>query len=110
MRLELDKRIWAMTHAELVAAIGELARDLGVLAFYVPDSRRVRGRGMPDYLLIGRSRILFREVKTETGTRSTDQTRVGYRIGAARGDYAIWRPSDWYSGTVEAQLRQIMTH
>lgn len=57
--------------------------------------------GLPDLLLVGKRGILFRELKAEGGDLSTAQRIYGYRITAAGGDHAVWRPEDLASGSIE---------
>ncbi len=51
--------------------------------------------GWPDLCVVGRGRILYRELKTDKGRLSDEQVAWGDAIGMAGGDWAVWRISDW---------------
>lgn len=53
------------------------------------------GAGWPDLVLVRGDRILYRELKTETGKPTPEQIAWGITLTTAGGDWAIWRPSDW---------------
>ena len=91
-----------LTHDGLCRAIVHLARDYGVLARYLPDSRQLYGSpGEPDILMIGRH-VAFAEVKTGHAQRDPDQTTWRYAVEAAGVPCVLWRESDYDSGTVRA--------
>ena len=92
-----------MSEARLQAHIVKVARDLGWWVYHTYDSRRNRP-GFPD-LFLARDRILYRECKTEKGRLSAEQKRVHAQLRRAGGDVAVWRPSDYYSGLIERELR-----
>lgn len=75
---------------------------LGTTSFHVPDARRMTP-GLPDWIIIGR-RVLWRELKSDYGAVSREQTRMGYLLQAAGEDYAVWRPVDFHSGRIEREL------
>lgn len=52
------------------------------------------GAGFPDLELVGRGRIIHRELKRNNGRVSVDQAAWGERINANGGDWAVWRPRD----------------
>ncbi|MYA99280.1 VRR-NUC domain-containing protein [Candidatus Poribacteria bacterium] len=76
-------------HAEVVA----MAKMMGYLVYHTYDSRRSEP-GFPDLVLVGRDRILYRELKTETGKLSPAQKNWGEQLQASGGDWDVWRPSD----------------
>lgn len=53
------------------------------------------GAGFPDLELVGRGRILHRELKRRKGKPTPEQIRWGERINANGGDWKIWTPADW---------------
>lgn len=53
------------------------------------------GAGFPDLVIVGHGRVLFRELKTETGSVSDDQMAWGELLHKNGADWNIWRPSDW---------------
>lgn len=64
-------------------------------------------KGYPDFTIAGPGGILFREVKSSDGRRSMAQVHWGKTLTRAGGDYGIWRPEDWESGRIDAELRTI---
>jgi hypothetical protein len=55
------------------------------------------GKGFPDLVLV-RERIIFAELKTDTGRLRPDQTAWLDALGAAAGtnvEVHVWRPKDW---------------
>jgi hypothetical protein len=95
-----------MTEAELTEAIIALAEEeLGLLAHWNPDSRRVRGRkGFPDLVIAGVGGVLFAEVKTGGGETSPDQDLWRWTLHEADQRHVIWRASDWEAGSVRRTL------
>ena len=69
-----------------------LAKQFGWMVYHTYDSRRSEP-GFPDLVLV-RDRILYRELKSETGRITPTQKQWGERLTLAGADYAIWRPSD----------------
>lgn len=68
------------------------------------DMRRSRG-GLPDWVIVGRDVILFRELKSEYGQLQPAQRAWRDALVGAGANWAIWRPSDLLSGLIEYQLR-----
>ena len=53
------------------------------------------GAGWPDLVLVRRSRIVYAELKSETGRLSPEQDEWLEALAAAGGECWVWRPSDW---------------
>ena len=51
------------------------------------------GAGFPDLVLV-RNRIIYAELKTDTGKLSRAQQAWGSELIAAGGEYYVWRPRD----------------
>lgn len=85
----------------------ELAERLGWLVYHVFDSRRSQA-GFPDLVLLhpGTGRVLFRELKTQTGKtrKMQDVWLAGLRLGGL--DAKVWRPEDWVSGEIQKTLME----
>src|SRR5258708_28198331 len=79
-----------MTHNELMAKIANLARNLGVDVFSIPDSRNVTSSGWPDLCLAGAGGVAFPEVKVAPDDLSAAQRRWGARRPHARLHYPGW--------------------
>jgi hypothetical protein len=52
------------------------------------------GKGFPDLVLV-RDRIVYAELKSETGKPSLDQKAWRDAILGAGGEWYLWRPGDW---------------
>lgn len=94
-----------MPEAALQKAVTDLCKLLGIWWYHVGDSRRDRA-GWPDLALIGR-RLIYRELKTDSGTLRIEQAEVGARMRRAGVDWAVWRPADLRSGKILAELEAI---
>lgn len=62
--------------------------------------------GWPDLTLIG-TKILYREIKTDTGRVSKSQEHIGAAIEWAESDWAVWREEDYSGGKIAHELDQI---
>jgi len=64
------------------------------------------GMGWPDWTFVRakRRRVLFRELKSTTGTVSPDQARVLAFLRSAGQDADVWRPADMDSGRILREL------
>ncbi len=95
-----------MTERELQEAVARMCRDLGLFHKHDPDSRWNRDSGWPDSFIMNQrtGRVMFRELKTQSGTLSREQKIMGYALSAGGHDWRVWRPADLLDGTVAAQL------
>lgn len=93
-----------ITEKQLTQTVRQLARTLGFLEFHPYDSRRSTP-GFPDLVLVGRGRVLYRELKTETGRVSPEQKVWLDALQSAGQDAGIWRPPDLYSGLIAKDLQ-----
>lgn len=95
-----------MTEAELMASVKDAARDLGILAFHVPDSRGMLP-GLPDLILMGKNGTIWRELKNRYGQLTGAQRLVGYLLQGGGQDWDTWRPADLDSGRIATELEAI---
>jgi hypothetical protein len=95
-----------MAEAELQEQIRTMCAGLGLAVQHIHDPRRSWLPGWPDLVIIG-NRVLWRELKSETGSLSPDQRRVGSLITRAGGNWSTWRPRDLMSGVIARQLQEI---
>lgn len=65
------------------------------------------GKGFPDLLIVGPGGLIFRELKSTKGRLTADQAVWRDRLLAAGQDWAIWRPADWDSDRIRAELREL---
>jgi hypothetical protein len=82
-----------MTEADLLRAVTDLARWLGLRYFHDNDSRRNRA-GFPDLVVAGQGGFIFRELKAEKGRLRPEQLDWISRLDQGGADVGIWRPSD----------------
>jgi hypothetical protein len=94
-----------MSEAALQSAVLELAAWYGIACYHTHDSRRSQP-GYPDLTIAG-SRVIWRELKSGRGRLSPAQVEWGERLQLAGCDWAVWRPADWHSGLVRAELAAI---
>lgn len=96
-----------MPEVLLQRAVLTMCRVYGLTGFHEQDSRRQVVKGWPDLVIIGGSKILWRELKSESGAITVEQRRVGSILAKSSEDWAIWRPSTLFSGSIERTLAEI---
>ena len=98
-----------MNHDEVIARIGQLADQTGVVRWaYFPSSVRVRGhRGLPDLLLAGPGGIAFAEIKTGSGALEPGQIAWRDTLLASGAAWHLWWPAALYDGSVDRELRRL---
>lgn len=96
----------AMSERQLQELIIELAKRMGWLAYHTFDSRRSTP-GFLDLVMVHprQRRILWRELKSETGTTTPEQKAWISALSLVGADVDVWRPRDWVSGRIERELR-----
>ncbi len=72
--------------------VTDIAEAAGWHWHHVQNSRRSRP-GFPD-LVLWRERVVFAELKTQTGKTSVDQLRVLGQLWLAAAEAYVWRPDD----------------
>lgn len=82
-----------LSEAHFQARVVAYAKLLGLLVFHDYDSRR-SAAGFPDLVIVG-NRVIFVELKTETGRIRPEQQTWLNRLRDAGATAAVWRPSDW---------------
>jgi hypothetical protein len=95
-----------MTEADLEVEVRGACAERAIAWFHVADSRGMN-RGFPDNVIIGRRGLLWRELKSDGGKLSPEQTAIGYALKALGQDWAVWRPVDWHNGTITTELEGI---
>lgn len=94
-----------LTEAEFQRLVIELAQTLGYLVAHFRPGRNRRnqwstavqgdGKGYPDLTLVGRGKVLFVELKSNTGDLTPEQEKWLDRINKNGGVGLVWRPSQW---------------
>jgi hypothetical protein len=94
-----------MTEDELLKLVTVHAGRYGWLVYHTHDSRRSQA-GYPDLHLVhvGRKLTLFRELKSMKGSARPEQKVWLAALKSVGSDAGIWRPIDWFDGTISEQL------
>lgn len=94
-----------VSEKQFQSAVIALAKRHLWLCYHTFDSRKSQA-GFPDLVLV-RDRIIFAELKTETGRPTADQERWLEGLREAGAEVHLWKPSDWAS--IEATLAREAT-
>jgi hypothetical protein len=95
-----------VTEEQLLDNVTELAQWLRLLTYHTRDSRR-SAPGFPDLVIAGRFGVIFAELKSRAGNLTTQQQTWKWTLLASGQAWRLWRPADWESGHIEAELRAI---
>lgn len=117
MTATASARTWtkAMSEENLLSCVLDLARLLGLRTAHFRPALTDKGwrtpvagdgKGWPDLIIVG-SRLIVRELKAERGNTTAEQVAWFAALRAAGVDVAIWKPNDWLSGQVRAELETI---
>lgn len=90
----------------LDAHVRRLIADLGLFGYH-PRNSKGSEPGWPDWVIVGRCGILFRELKSESGTVTPEQRHVGELITKAGGNWRVWRPRDLLGGDIGRELASV---
>jgi VRR-NUC domain-containing protein len=94
-----------LTEKEWQQQIVQLARTLGYRIYHTYDSRRSQP-GFPDLVLV-RDRVIYVELKRESGKLTDSQISWVESLKAAGAEIYVWRPSDLQAaGETLARRRQ----
>jgi len=93
----------APSEADFQATVVQLAETCGWQVMHVRRSVVREGRwatstsipGWPDLTIVGHGRLIFAELKSETGRLTTEQRHVLGELRRAGQDARVWRPGDW---------------
>lgn len=88
------------------AELARLCGQLGVYCWINAGEISQYGTGWVDAVVIGVG-VLFIENKTINGRRTRAQMRVGRMLTHAGLEYRLYRPADYYDGTVRKDLEAI---
>ncbi|MHB1434267.1 MAG: hypothetical protein ACYCVZ_19385 [Streptosporangiaceae bacterium] len=98
----------AMYERDLAAEVGKLLAERGLLATSHHCEMMRSAPGMPDFVIVGRRRILWRELKSQNGALTEPQKYWATMLRYTRQDWAVWRPSDLLSGLIAGELDSIL--
>lgn len=101
-----------MNEDELLRNVTELCGWLGLPVHHCRPARTVTGwrtpiqgdRGFPDLVIVGADRVLYPELKSDSGSLDADQRMWRDRLRSAGAGWVLWRPRDWRDGTIPAVL------
>lgn len=82
-----------ISEAEFQRQVVELAKLRGFKVYHTYNAQRSEA-GLPDLLLV-RERVLWAELKRESGKVSSEQLEWIHALIAALQEVYVWRPSDW---------------
>jgi hypothetical protein len=97
---EKEKLLRGIREREWQKHVMEIATQLGWLYYHAPDNKPVNGRvqnitaGFPDLVLVKAPRIVYAELKRETGKLSPAQEKWLYLLKACGQEAYVWRPSN----------------
>jgi hypothetical protein len=105
-RVEVSEADWQRTVVETAEALGWVVchtrRSFGGMGQGWVTATTLKG--WPDLVLIRPPRLVFAELKKESGRLTDDQRRVLELLSKCDGaETHVWRPSDWHE--VAAVLR-----
>ena len=83
-----------LTEKEFQSQVVTLARILGWLVYHPYDSRRSEP-GFPDLTMVRAGRLIFAELKSETGKVTLAQKDWARELELSDAEYYLWRPADW---------------
>lgn len=95
----LDRQVSEREFMDTITAYAKLRRWEWYHTFNSMHSRK----GFPDLVLVRDGRLVFAEVKRQTGSVSDEQQYWIDLLTAAGAEAYVWRPSDWEQ--VKAVLR-----
>ena len=95
----------AISEKRLQEGILQAARLLGWMAYHTHDSRR-SAPGYPDLTLVRGSRLIFAELKSAKGRLTGPQRAWTEALKATGAEVYVWRPADWFDGTVDQVLKK----
>lgn len=93
----------AMPERDLERHVAALCKARNVMYFHPLDSRGTNP-GFPDDVLIVHGRVMYRELKSQTGRVRPDQRIVLAALAAAGADVDIWRPADLRTGRIAREI------
>lgn len=83
-----------ITEAQFQRNVEELCDWRHLLHYHVQRSDLGRTKpGFPDLVIVG-ARVIYAELKTESGKQTPEQKKWEHGLRAAGAEFYLWRPSD----------------
>lgn len=102
---EAQQRIDAAMHeAQLLANVRRVAKLLGWRCYHTWNSQNSEA-GFPDVVLLRPPRLIFAELKRQSGVVSPEQQAWLQGLAEAGYECYLWRPDAWRTGRIEAVLQ-----
>lgn len=95
-----------MTKTELLERVLTEAYAVGVKAWHTSDPRRYQA-GLLDLQLLGPDGFALAALKDEWRRLTSDQHDTIRMLRANGIRVYLWRPDDWRSGAISAELRRL---
>lgn len=93
-----------MLEADLQRNVEQALDTFGYRRYHTHDSRRSQ-EGFPDIVAIRDKLITVAELKSQKGELSRAQREWLYLFHSAGARVFIWRPRDWFNGSIVDALR-----
>lgn len=94
MTLPIAATVRALTEKQWQQRVLDYAALRGWMSYHTFDSRRSTP-GFPDLVLLRDRRLVFAELKTDTGRLSVAQAEWLDALLLATREVYTWRPADW---------------
>ena len=96
-----------MSERALTKAIVQLATRLGWRVHHTADSRSLRTHhpGLPDLLMVRRTRLVAAELKVGNRKPTDAQDAWLAALSVAGVEAYLWRPENWRDGDIERVLK-----
>jgi hypothetical protein len=103
-----------LTERQLLDSIGDLLDHHGLLWDHFRPARTQHGwvtplqghKGAPDLRIVG-TRLIHAELKSDKGKLGDEQSVWLNALRAAGAEVYVWRPSDWWDGTIDRVLETL---
>lgn len=90
----MEKQTAVITEEQWQSQVLQLARLLKYRCYHTHDSRRSEP-GFPDLVMVRGKRVIFAELKRETGRLTPSQHAWLRSLSEAGQEAYVWRPSDF---------------
>lgn len=106
LSLEQDNLARRMSEAALQTQVMKAAQQLQYKVAHFPQVKKrvLQSSGFPDLVLSRLNRLIFAELKTYEGRPSFEQIEWIGTLNLAGAEVYLWRPQDWYEGTIAETL------